>query len=281
MGQPIGINPAARHSSPVGRLCGMALLEPVDHVAALVRAADLLLDLVIEIGRPAPVPTCPGWTSADLLAHQGMVHRWARGQLVQPRPDRAEREAFETAPTAPADLPDWYRAGLAALLATLAVSDDNTPGRPFLADAGSPNRFWCRRQAHETTIHSVDALSARLGRLPDSSEVGLDPKLAADGIDELLCGFLPRERSRLRSERPFTLLVQPTDVTQSWSVRIGPDRPRTERTGTTLPDATFCGSAVGLYLGLWNRGQDFEIINPGGPVDLAQRWRAGAAVTMS
>ena len=37
---------------------------------AFVRYAD-------RAGLRAPVPTCPGWTVRDLVAHQGMVHRWA------------------------------------------------------------------------------------------------------------------------------------------------------------------------------------------------------------
>jgi hypothetical protein len=65
----------------------------------------------------------------------------------------------------------------------------------FLNDAPPPRRFWARRQAHETTIHSVDAIAARSQRWPTASDVAIDPLLAADGIDELLMGFITRGKA--------------------------------------------------------------------------------------
>ena len=74
----------------------------------------------------------------------------------------------------------------------------------FLKDAPPPRRFWARRQAHETTIHSVDAVAAALGRWPTASDVTIDPVLAADGIDELLTGFITRGKGRLHTAEPYT-----------------------------------------------------------------------------
>ncbi len=46
-----------------------------------------------KAGLDAPVPTAPDWTVRDLIAHQGMVHRWAVAKLQGKKPDVAAYEA--------------------------------------------------------------------------------------------------------------------------------------------------------------------------------------------
>ena len=46
-------------------------------------------------GADAPVPTCPGWTVRDLLAHQGMVHRWATAVVRGDDPAGVDDTAIE------------------------------------------------------------------------------------------------------------------------------------------------------------------------------------------
>ena len=46
-------------------------------------------------GAEAPVPTCPGWTVRDLLAHQGMVHRWATAVVLGDDPRAVDDAALE------------------------------------------------------------------------------------------------------------------------------------------------------------------------------------------
>ena len=48
-----------------------------DYLASLDAAVDRMAVWSRAAGPDASVPTCPGWTVRDLLAHQGMVHRWA------------------------------------------------------------------------------------------------------------------------------------------------------------------------------------------------------------
>ena len=62
--------------------------------------------------------------------------------------------------------------------------------------------FWARRQAHETTIHMVDAQAALLGHAPTSGEAALEVSLATDGLDELLRGFFTRGKSKLYDGTP-------------------------------------------------------------------------------
>jgi hypothetical protein len=103
----------------------------------------------------------------------------------------------------------------------------------------------------------VDALSAALGRPPHADEVWVDAELAADGIDELLCGFLTRSKSRLRTEAPGLLVVAPEDREEWWEVRLSPaPAVSARRTGPAPTDADWLltGPAADLYLRLWNRG---------------------------
>ena len=90
----------------------------------------------------------------------------------------------------------------------------------FLKDAPAPREFWARRQAHETTIHMVDAQSALLGRVPSTDEAGISSAFAADGLDELLRGFFTRGKSKLFDGKPFVTVVAPDDVDRRWVLRV-------------------------------------------------------------
>jgi hypothetical protein len=123
-------------------------------------------------------------------------------------------------------------------------------------------------------MHAVDALAASLGRAPRPDEVWIDPELAGDGIDELLGGFLTRPRSRLRCDEDAVLEVRPLDLPDWWEVAMGPRPATTTRhtqddVPTDEPDWELTGSAVELYLRLWNRG------------DPPEEWRRLTAVTWS
>src|SRR5918912_2429732 len=144
-----------------------------DHVSALVRSGAALREAAAAAGLDAKVPTCPTWDVTKLVIHQGMVHRWAAANL------RGETDhdtsASQAEARAAADLLGWYSAGLAALVDTVRATAEDAKAMVFLNDAPPPRRFWARRQAHETTIHRVDAVGAMLGRWPTAADVDLDP----------------------------------------------------------------------------------------------------------
>jgi uncharacterized protein (TIGR03083 family) len=244
------------------------LLSLDDHLEALVRSGAALGEAAAAAGLEAKVPTCPAWDVTDLLVHQGMVHRWAAANL------RGERD-HDTAASlaegkAAASLLDWYAQGLAALVATVQATAEDAKAMVFLRDAPPPRRFWARRQAHETTIHSVDAIAARLGRWPTADDVAIDPVLAADGIDELLMGFITRGKGRLHAAEPSTVLVRTDDTGQAWTLRVG-DGPIVATPGAIdRPEVVFSGTAVQLYLSLWNRADE---LTTNGRSDLLDQWR--------
>jgi uncharacterized protein (TIGR03083 family) len=223
-------------------------------------------------GLRAPVPTCPDWTVRDLVAHQGMVHRWAAA-LVRGETG-IDADAFQAEGRDATDPLEWLRDGVIDLAETLTRAPEDTKTVVFLHDSPAPREFWARRQCHETTIHAVDALAASLGRYPRADETWIGTDVAVDGIDELLGGFLTRPRSRLRCDEDAVLVVAPDDVPDWWRVDLGP-RPAvtSRRTGPRdCGDWELDGTAVDLYLSLWNRSEREGIDDT---------WRDRAAITWS
>ncbi|WP_128092394.1 maleylpyruvate isomerase family mycothiol-dependent enzyme, partial [Streptomyces resistomycificus] len=134
----------------------------------------------------------------------GMVHRWATAFVA----------AGHTSYHPDGGLPDldgtellaWFREGHARLVDTLRSAAPDIECWHFLP-APSALAFWARRQAHETTVHRVDAQSAR-GGAPTEIAAGF----AVDGIEELLLGFHARDKSGVRTDAPRVLRVRATDT---------------------------------------------------------------------
>lgn len=246
-----------------------------EHLAQIASAAERLAVDSGDAGLDAPVPTCPEWTIADLLAHVGTMHRWATavvdGALASIDLPKTTIKATKP-PSDRSALPGWFATGADGLLGALRSAPDDLAAAVFLRAAPPPRRFWARRQAHETTIHGVDALAARLGRIPTAGEAGIATATAVDGVDELLTGFITRRSSRLRSDVPVTVLVAPTDADVCWTVTISADPPVTAAGPDpgVEPESMLAGSASALYLGLWNRGDE---IAETGIADVLGLWR--------
>lgn len=227
-----------------------------EHLAGFQQAMTELAHHARRAGLDVAVPTCPEWTVRRLIGHQGAVHRWAVGSF---HGEDLEWTPIEKAGRSSADPVDWLRDGAIALVKTLVSAADDAVAPTFLHDAAPPRLFWARRQCHETTIHAVDVLSAVLGRLPRADETWVRTDLALDGIDELLLGFVPRSRSPLRSAEPMTVVVRPTDGAHSYTVLVSEEAPVTMRhEGGATGDLTVEGTAVQLYLWLWNRTDELD-----------------------
>ncbi len=134
----------------------MALTLTFDEcLEAIERSGTQLAASARAAGLSAAVPTCPDWTASHLVAHTAMVHRWSAAQIRGEDPDAVPNDTTirETVP----DLLDFYGEGLDALLAALRDAPPDLEAFTFLKDPPTPREFWARRQAHETTIHMVDA----------------------------------------------------------------------------------------------------------------------------
>jgi uncharacterized protein (TIGR03083 family) len=241
-----------------------------DYLGAIGAGVEKMLEAHARAGAAARVPTCPAWTADQLLAHQAMVHRWAAGNV---RGSGSGVPITQTRILAEVgDLPRYLREGAEALLAALTLADDGLRAMVFLNDAPAPRLFWARRQAHETTIHAVDARGAALGRAPTAAEVEIPMDLALDGIDELLRGFHTRGRrtSPLFDGADFAFAVRPTDAAVSWTVQVRDGPLVIDDIAPAPVEPALTGTAVQLYLGLWNRGA--ELVETGG-LGLLGRWR--------
>jgi uncharacterized protein (TIGR03083 family) len=244
-----------------------------EHLDALDWSGRRLADLASEAGMDAQVPSCPAWRTDALVAHQAMVHRWAAAHVRGDDPDAVPNQTEIR--TTVDDLIGYYREGHAALVAALADAAPDIRAMTFLHDAPNPREFWARRQAHETTIHMVDALAALLGRLPVADEAGIEAPLAVDGIDELLRGFFTRGHSKLYDGDEYAIVVQPSDSDRRWSVRVAEQLTVEPDDAVVDADVTFAGTAAELYLALWNRGDQLSAT---GRSDVLTQWRASLRV---
>ncbi|MEU9206422.1 maleylpyruvate isomerase family mycothiol-dependent enzyme [Streptomyces sp. NPDC048415] len=246
-------------------------MEIAEYLETLGREGQLLAAAATEAGTDAKVATCPGWQMRDLVRHTGMVHRWATAFVAE----------GHTSYHPDGGLPDldgdellaWFREGHRRLVDTLSGASPDVQCWSFLP-APSPLAFWARRQAHETTVHRVDAESALSGE-----PTAVATHFAVDGIDELLSGFHVRETSRVRTEEPRVLRVRATDEPDAvWTVRLSARPPVSDRDQRGDADCELAGPAAGLYLALWNR-LPFPSVT--GDASVAALWREKSGVTWS
>jgi uncharacterized protein (TIGR03083 family) len=259
-------------------------MDVSEYIALLEREGTLMAAAAERAGLLAPVPSCPGWQVRDLLRHQGHVHRWAGRYVAEALtaavPEPGEAEILAGGPP-DRELLSWFRAGHAALVEDLRASPVNLECWTFLP-APSPRAFWARRQAHETAIHRVDAELAAGGDLAT-----FPAEFAADGLDELIMGFLGRHQRRLsaeqRAERGPSMQVRATDTSGEWLVTLTGDRTlaaSVQRGGGSTTDCTLAGPAQGLYLLLWNRIEPaLGQVRVSGDPGVLESWRAGMRIT--
>lgn len=193
--------------------------------AAVLEAGDL----------EAPVPTCPGWSLADLGEHTRWVHAWAAHAVAV-----GTRDGDTPSPGAGREaLVAGYRDAAASLVEVLRGTAPDAPAWTFGPERVSA--FWRRRQVHEVTLHLYDALASQ-GR---TAEWAITPELAWDGVDEVAAVFYPRQVRLGRSEplsAPVRLVA--TDLSDHPLV-LEPDAPGDE--------VELAAPATDLLLVLWGR----------------------------
>ena len=243
------------------------------YVQAIVAEGGRFAAAVAADGADSPVPTCPGWTVRDLVLHQSEVHRWATAVIANSiaKPSAVPADVVGTPPDN-TELVPWLQQGVDGLVAALSSAPDDLSAFTFLADAPRPQLFWARRQTHETEIHRVDAESVRGALTP------FDAALAADGIDEMLTGFVPRPNTRLRSAPATTLAIETTDHPGSWHLSISDEPVVTSRSQEGEADCTVRGGASDVYLALWNR-QGIEPLDIAGDPGVLELFRSGVKIS--
>lgn len=232
-------------------------MDPATHIAHL-RTDSAALLTAFHADPGAAVPTCPGWTRTDLLAHVAGVHAWVRKQLSLGPGERVRFSEVEGPPEGGA-LPGWYEAGAANLVELLSTMDLDATWPTWAGP--QPGTFFSRRMAQELAIHRRDADPA-----------ALDPALAVDGIDELLELFVPQLPAERFAATAGSIHLHATDIEGEWLVRFTPDGVRYEH-GHAKGDVALRGSAGDLLLWSWNRADvdgRFEVF---GDSTLLDFWR--------
>ncbi|MDQ2683947.1 MAG: maleylpyruvate isomerase family mycothiol-dependent enzyme [Chloroflexota bacterium] len=234
-------------------------MEAANYIDALELEGTLLADTAELLPLDAKVPTCPNWTLVELLRHTAGVHRWAGEHARSRRTSLVDAQNLETLfgtwPAAEQTI-QFYRDELALLVRSLHEADETVAYPVFLREA-SPATFWPRRQLHEATIHRAD-VEGVAGRL-----TAVSPELGADGLDEFLCGFVPRGRKTLTSPTPISVRVECTDIDRSWRLEISDGLVVTTRRDARGADYRIAGAASDLMFALWNR-HDADGIDLGG-----------------
>jgi uncharacterized protein (TIGR03083 family) len=253
-------------------MSGMRIEEHIAHVRA---QGDRLVTLLTGADLASYTPTAPDWTLGELARHTGRVHRWAGTTVrdaVDHEPTDDEQNQWWGAMPADPEVVAWVRAGLDLLVGALTSAPPDLACWSFLP-APSPVAFWARRQAHETTIHRVDAEVAVTGTAGEPVPV----EFAVDGVDELLLAFYGRPRNRVRSAEPRSLGLIAADADAAWLIRVTPEGAQNERVAPDVAaaaDGTVSAPAHTLYIGVWNRGP----LEPAGDSAALELWRQQAHI---
>ncbi|SEG40950.1 TIGR03083 family protein [Nonomuraea solani] len=220
-----------------------------------------------------PVPTCPGWTLAELITHVGQTHRWAthvlRNQVReriwsrQVPGDLAEGENGDA---------DWLAAGAAELLETLRATDPSMTVWTWGPDERAS--WWPRRILFELVIHRADAELA----------LGADPAIPAetaiDGVEEFLhnlphAAWVTRRLAELGAEGA-TIHLHANDADGEWTITQGPAGKITWARGHAKGDVAVQGPVADLLLLLYGRRSP-DALTVYGDRALLDRWLAAAA----
>ena len=234
-------------------------------------------------GLAAPVPSCPGWTVADLVTHTGEVY------LHKVAVMRTMRWPDPWPPDYSAERPLAMLARAYGELTAELTSRD--PGEPSLTwhEPDQTAGFWIRRMTQETVIHRMDAqLAAGITVSPAADD------LAADGVDEVLKLFLgygsvawPGEYAAIAGahlageDRKDAIMVAAGG--RSWTVRPSPRDVAVadgeDRADPAAVRATITGEPDPMLRWLWGRTGDEAIQVTGDPEWADYLRRLLAAVT--
>jgi uncharacterized protein (TIGR03083 family) len=222
---------------------------------------------VADTDLTAAVPSCPGWTVADLTYHVGEVYLH-KTLAIQEGVEPDLWPPKELADEDPIALLDRAYAGLLDEFSTHKPED---PAGTWYAPDQTVG-FWIRRMAQETVIHRIDA---ELGTGQPIAPVPAD--LALDGIDELLKVFVAYGVAEwgsyfadiLNSSSGHTYAVRADG--SAWRLQTGPGLFAVEDGGgDDSAEVTVSGEPMAVLRWVWNRE------SAGEPSDVAVEGNAEA-----
>jgi uncharacterized protein (TIGR03083 family) len=197
------------------------------------------------------VPSCPGWTVLDLVAHIAQVYEHKiqctrLGHAPQPWPP-AWPGADEPVP--------WFRDAHARLLEMFDESEPMTPSATWWPPDQTVG-FWARRMAQETAVHRVDAELASGGSTP------VDAELATDGVDEILKIMLEGDWSEDADDAMTGQRIAISTGVRTWQVVLDREAVSVSEGGDDA-DAGVTGDPSNVLLWLWGRAADDQVERSG------------------
>jgi uncharacterized protein (TIGR03083 family) len=238
------------------------------------------LEVLASVDLESDVPPCPGWHVADLLWHLAEVHGfWAQvvNRLLE---DPSTADDLERPPDPALRA---FAAGRRAELLEALTRRAPTERCWRWSDLGGDVSWVARRQAHEALIHRTDAEIAA-----GVTVTRPDDALAADGVDELVRGFLvgvPEWASW--TPDGTTVALECTDGGARYVVELGRMTGTSPESGrsydieaaelredpSSAADAEVSGGAWDLDRWLWGRG-DAAALTITGASEVVNRFRA-------
>ncbi|GAA4942409.1 uncharacterized protein (TIGR03083 family) [Nonomuraea thailandensis] len=215
-----------------------------------------------------PVPTCPGWTIAELITHVGQTHRWTVHML---RNRVQERVWSRQVPSGLAEGRSgdaaWLAAGAAELLEVLRETDPSMEVWTWGPDKRAS--WWPRRMLFELVVHRVDAELA----------LGVDPEIPAgtaiDGIEEFLhnlpsAAWVTKSLTELGVEGA-TIHLHASDADGEWTITQGTAGKIEWARGHAKGDVAVQGPVSELLLLLYGRRSP-DALTVHGDRALLERW---------
>jgi uncharacterized protein (TIGR03083 family) len=197
------------------------------------------------------VPSCPGWTVADVVTHVAEVYEHkmsctALGKAPDPWPPEwpADRDPLE-----------WFGDAHSRLLEMFARSGPTTPSATWWPSDQTVG-FWARRMAQETAVHRVDA------ELAIGKPTPVNADLAVDGVDEVLI-WLTGDWSEDPDDAATGQRVAVSTGGRRWGVTLEREAVSIDEDGGTAADATLGGDPSDVLLWLWGRSSDDRVLRSG------------------
>jgi uncharacterized protein (TIGR03083 family) len=218
----------------------------MDYLDAIRRESDLFYATADGADPELGVPSCPGWSIADLVWHLGEVH-WFFATDIELRasdPEQIEKDKPERPPDY-SELLAFGRSQLDRMISLLEQTGDATPVWTWALQESDHNVGFIRRhQVQEAAVHRWDMQKAANQSPPDP----IDPESAADSIDEYFTISLPWVVNESKP-LPGSVHLHCTDTDGEWFIHPSG---RVERIHAKA-DVALRGTASDLLLTLYTR----------------------------